>query len=519
MIRRLLAALLLTAAPAFAQVPPQLDRLQRADGAHVVPDRFLRRWDPVTILFDTQSGPAGGGPEDAPERFVTLAPPKPGAWTWLGPKTLQFRPAEPWEPLRREVVTLGGAATTLVPLLPVPTATGPADASNGTADLDTIALQFDQPVDLAALARLLTVSLRPQAQPGGPAQVLTAQDFTLRPVERSGRGDRQTILVSLHQPIPDGQVATLRLRLSDEPGLDDPVFDLPLKSALPFRLRDTVCTDGYDHSTEDGVVRCSPSDPGKPRGIALQFSAPPETLSIVQARDRLRITPPVDDLAVKPGEDGALQVTGRFAADQVYSLAIAAGSLLDARGRALAEPVAQRFSFAPGTPALAWDVPQGIAERLGPQMVPLRGHGYDHADLRIHPVDPLSRDFWPFPRAGLATSRRHVAAAARQRARALRRSRPDRRRRHGGAHRRPRLAGRQPADGEPADPARRGGRESSAWTWRRRWRSIAGPAGAGHLPARAARGGWQRLRQWSRLQVTDLALTTVEEASHGSASR
>ena len=266
-LRHWIPALLLAAAPVMAQVPPQLDRLQRADGAHVVPDHFLRRWDPVTVLFDRDRGPASGGPEDAAEKLVTMSPAKPGAWTWLGARTLQFRPAEPWEPLRREVVTLDGAATTLIPLLPVPTATGPSDADNGVADLDTIALQFDQPVDLAALGRLLTISLKPQADPGAQAsQVLTAQDFTLRPVERAGRGDKQTILVTLHQPVPDGQVATLRLRLSDEPGLDDPVFDLPLKSALPFKLRDTYCTDGYDHSTVDDVVRCSPSDTPKPRG-------------------------------------------------------------------------------------------------------------------------------------------------------------------------------------------------------------------------------------------------------------
>jgi alpha-2-macroglobulin len=87
--------LLLLAVPATAQVPPQLDRLQRADGTHVVPDHFLRRWDPLTILFATPRGPADGGPEDRPGRIVTLNPPKPGAWTWLGLNTLQFRPAEP----------------------------------------------------------------------------------------------------------------------------------------------------------------------------------------------------------------------------------------------------------------------------------------------------------------------------------------------------------------------------------------------------------------------------------------
>ena len=42
----LLAALALLPSLAFAQVPPQLDHLQRADGTRVVPDHFLRSWDP-----------------------------------------------------------------------------------------------------------------------------------------------------------------------------------------------------------------------------------------------------------------------------------------------------------------------------------------------------------------------------------------------------------------------------------------------------------------------------------------
>ena len=146
-LRFLSAALLLVAAalPARAQVPPLLDRLQRADGTHVLPDRFLRRWDPVTVLFDRDAGPAAGGAEDAPERLVTMSPPKPGAWTWLGPRTLQFRPAEPWEPLRRETITLDGKATVLVPLLTPPSAQGPSDSN--TPGLDTVALAFDGPVD------------------------------------------------------------------------------------------------------------------------------------------------------------------------------------------------------------------------------------------------------------------------------------------------------------------------------------------------------------------------------------
>ena len=511
---RLLPILLLLCATARAQVPPQLDWLQRADGTHVVPDHFLRRWDPVTILFDTARGPAEGGPEDAPERLVSLNPPKPGAWTWLGPKTLQFRPAEPWEPLRREVVTLDGTATTLVPLLPVPTATGPANSDTGTADLDTIALQFDQPVDLGALARLLTIELRPQAAAGGHAsQVLTATDFTLRPLERSGRGDKQTIVVTLRQPIPDGQVATLRLRLSDEPGLDDPIFDLPIKSGLPFKLRYAFCNNGFfSGATADEVMRCNPSgNAPAPRGISLQFSAASEPLDIVKARDILRFTPPVDGLNVSTGADNQLRITGHFAADQVYSLAIAAGVLRDARGRALTEPVSRRFSFASEVPALAWDVPQGIVERLGPQMVPLRGRGYDHADIRVYEIDPLSRDFWPFPRAGLTTNDDTAPPLPGNEPAHYTDSQPI-----GGDA----MAARIGALGSPAAselmtlPIHRGGEDA-------RFgldlapvlaRVAGGPAPGTYLVGLRAVDG--RTRQWARLQVTDLSLSTVDEASH-----
>ena len=499
---------------ARAQTPPQLDRLQRADGARVVPDHFLRRWDPVTILFPTPTGPADGGAEDHPERFATLSPPKPGAWTWLTPTTLQFRPTEPWEPLRREAVTVGGSATRLIPLLPVPTSTGPnqSDDSNGTAGLDTIALSFDQPVDLAALARLLTVEIRPQAgvREGG-AETLGAGDFDLRPVERAAPGDAQTILVVLHQPIPDGRTATLRLRLSDEPGLDDPIFELALRSATPFRLTDTLCGDNFTHSLKDGVTVCDPyaGDASKPRRLMLQFSATPETMDIVRARDVLRITPPLDDLTVKAADDNTLTVGGKFAAGQVYDVQVAPGAIRDAKHRPLTEAVHVSVSFNASPPALAWDVPQGIVERLGPQMVPLRGRGYDRADVRVYPIDPLSRDFWPFPRAGLATSD----------------DRP------------PPLPGNEPAHyvqpgpisgdaiaeriialGSPAAsemlplPIHRGGVDAKfGLDLAPVLAKVAGPQAPGTylVGLRTVDGA---TRQWARLQVTDLSLTGVEEA-------
>lgn len=508
-----LASVLPARADMVPTVPPQLDRLQRADGAHVVPDRFLRRWDPVTILFDKATGPAAGGAEDAPDRLVTLSPPKAGSWTWLGASTLQFRPTEPWEPLLRETVTVAGNATRLIPLLPVPSATGPNDPANGTAGLDTIALSFDQPVDLAALARLLTIDLTPQAGVTGTGtQILTSQDFDLRPVERTARNDSQTVMVVLRSPVPDGWVATLRLRLSDETGLDDPTFSLALRSATPFRLTNTGCSSSFNREDLDGVIQCAP-DAGlssRPRGVILRFSDQPENLDIVQARDVLRITPALDDLGVTVVTPNSLRITGKFAADQVYRLSVAAGTLRDKRGRTLSAAVDARIRFTAGTPAIGWDVPQGIVERLGPQMVPLRGHGYDHADVRIYPVDPLSRDFWPFPRAGLVTNDDHAPPLPGNEPDAYAGQTPI----SGDA-----MARRIQALGSPATsemmalPIHRGGVDAKfgidlAPSLAR----IAGPQTAGtYLVGLRPTDG--ATRQWTRLQVTDLSLTAVEEPS------
>ncbi len=507
----LAAALLgLLCGAAHAQAPV-LDKLRRADGAHVLPDRFLRHWDALTFLFDQPTGPAAGGPEDAPGRYVTLDPPKPGAWTWLGAQSLQFRPTEPWEPLRREAVTIGGVTTALVPLLPVPTATGPADSSDGTAGLDTAALVFDQPVDLAVLARLLTIELRPQSPRSvQPPQVLTAADFDVRAAERASRADPQTVTVTLHQPIPDGVVATLRLRLSDQPGLDAPIYEMKLRGAVPFRLTDTYCGDGFNHSATDGITHCDPdgNQDAARRRVVLRFSSMPAALDIVQARDALRFDPPLADLAVSTGGDNELRVSGRFAAGQVYDVSVAAGAIQDTGGRRLSGDTHASVVFSASQPALAWDVPQGIVERLGPQMVPMRGHGYDQADIRVYPVDPLSRDFWPLPKAGLVTSDDRAPPLPGNEPVAYRDPDPI----SGDEMARRIIALGSPAASEMLPlPIRRGGVDAKfGLDLQPTLARIAGPGQPGTylVGVRTVDG---RTRQWARLQVTDLSLTAVDE--------
>ncbi|EHL99713.1 alpha-2-macroglobulin family protein [Acetobacteraceae bacterium AT-5844] len=494
-----------------ATQPAPLDITRRADGATLVPDRFLRRWDPVTVFFDSDQGPAQGGPEDHAERLVRMSPPVPGAWQWLGARALQFRPAEPWRPLQRVTFSAAGRDTTLVPLLPAPTQTQPAEGDEGVADLDTIALTFPGPVDMAALARLLTIELRPLPGTAGPgAQMLTEHDFTIRPMDRASRDAPATYRVVLNTPIPDGRVALLRLKLSDAPGLDDQAFELRLRSASPFILTDNFCGRDFTRETLDGVMRCLP-DGGSTarRGLMLRFSADPEAIDVLRARQALRITPPVDDLAVE-ARGRHWFVTGKFAADTAYTLEMDPAGVKDRRGRALAStPAPLRFSFVADRPSLRWDAGQGLVERLGPQMLPLRGHGYDRADLRIHAIDPLGRDFWPFPQAGLETDDDAP----------------------------PPLSGNEPAPWSGTENIRRNALVA-------RIAALGSPSVSELVPLPISRGGTEAKfgldiapfltriagarqpgaylvglrpvdgsqRRWMRVQVTDLVLTTVEEA-------
>ena len=80
-MRTLLAGMALFLVASSAQAAP--GRPAQAEGTVLVPDQFLRRWDPVTVFFDRDRGPAQAGPEDRPERYVSLNPAHPGVFRWL----------------------------------------------------------------------------------------------------------------------------------------------------------------------------------------------------------------------------------------------------------------------------------------------------------------------------------------------------------------------------------------------------------------------------------------------------
>ncbi|MDE2362970.1 MAG: alpha-2-macroglobulin [Hyphomicrobiales bacterium] len=511
--------------PAPAAAPSAM--LARADGARIVPDRFLRAWDPVTIFFDADSGPTAGGPEDRPERFATLTPPTVGEWRWIGARALQFRPASPWRPLQRVEIKSKDSSARLVTLLPAPESTNPAEGADPVSDLDQIALTFAEPVDAAALARLVTVELRkaPGVSPEG-GQILGARDFEIRPLERAKKDDKPTYVVRFKSPVPDGRVAVLRLKLSDEPGLDDPIFEMRARTAQPFTVSDADCGKGFSSNRRDDVLQCASlgqdtdaqgdddSDrtapayaPAPKRRISLGFTADPQDIDILKAREALRITPPVDDLALEQN-GSTLRLTARFLSDRVYEIALKQGALVDDRKRPLAEDYAQKFAFTADAPSIVWDAGQGIVERFGPQFLPMRGRGYDRADVRIHRIDPLSRDFWPFPGDGVQTADSDEPALPGKAPKAW--TENDDAAADAIADRIKNLG--SPAVSELVTlPIRRGGVDAKfGLDLKKQFAQIAGAdqPGAYLVGLRATDGA---KRNWLRVQVTDLALAAVEE--------
>ena len=502
----------------------------------VVPDEFLRRWDPLTVFFAAPTGPAAGGPEDAPARYLELQPAQPGAYTWLDARTLQFRPAEPWPPLATITVKVEGKSFRLATLMSAPMASQPRTGAEGLAPLEAIGLTFPEPIAPEALARALTIEHRPL--PGLASEDtrrLSRQDFEVKSVERSSPGDAASYVLRLRQPIPLGRKVFVRfaLRLGDgaPASAAGSVAELVFSTAEPFRAvrfgcRRTqlpVVASGARYPAEQALA-CEESDPA----IVVEFNAALETLAAadgsraggasaaIAGRNFVRVTPAVANLAFTLSGK-RLEARGDFARETAYRVTLAPAALRDQSGRGLDLAGANELtlSFARPSPFLHWAAASGVVERRGPenapQMVPLTGRGDERLDLRLYRIDPLDRSFWPFPDRPVEV---------------------DENQRPPGPGERPQpftavettispagLAQQIAALGSPAVsamvalPLRRDGAGAAfGLDLAPHLARLSQPGASGTylVGLRRVDGGGQR--SWMRLQVTDLALSTLEEA-------
>ena len=283
-----------------------------------------------------------------------------------------------------------------------PVDTIPAADAAGLDPVESITLSFNEPLDPAALASMVRIELRPL--PGVSAEDaswLSAEDFNVKTMERAARSDRATYVLALAHPIPLGTRATVHFRLSvDDTGAESSSA-FSFSTAQPFRVTAFGCQDSRfpvtpqgSRYTRDQAVNCG-SDA---RAVLVEFSAEPAAVGPLEGRNLVRFTPAVANLSFTV-QGKRLVIRGDFGWDTEYRFSLVPSELVDGHGRSLEmRGTARSGCTFPGSPASC----AGARDRVwwsatGLRTLPVEGRGDERVDLRIVPIKPLDRSFWPMP--------------------------------------------------------------------------------------------------------------------------
>ncbi|MFT5534275.1 MAG: hypothetical protein ACI802_002521 [Candidatus Paceibacteria bacterium] len=484
-------------------------------GASVIPDKFLRRWDPVTFFFDAPTGPAQGGPEREAQRYVSMTPARPGVFTWLDAKTLQFRPVEPWPALSRLSFKFKQKTTDLITLMEAPTSTIPADREEGLEPVERITLTFAEALDPAALRQMLRVGLRPL--PGiddSQTRWLDQKDFELKVIERAQRRDPASYVLTFTRPIPSGQRVIVRLRLALDDNAADPFKDITFTTSESFRITSLGCGNLRLPVTPEGVnyargqaLACNADQ----RRTQVEFSGPLKAMNPIEARNLVRFSPAVEGLGFRiAGRE--LQIDGRFQPGTLYRMSVVPGPLSDSRGRPLqAKAPSELYLHFPAKPKfLQWKTGHGIVERYGSQQMPLQGRGFGRLDVRVYPLDPMDRSYWPFPLTAVSTNEQKAPPAPGEEPAKF--TEP-------GQHIAPeqlalqlRRLGSPPVSTIVKLPlAENGAAANFGLDLQSYFATLSGKTQPGTYLVGIRKLDESTLRSWVRVQVTDLSLSTIEE--------
>ena len=398
-IAALVALLAVASLPVRSYQPA--DAGQRADKAPILPEQFLRGYDPITAYFGSDEGPGRGDADDGAKRLrVTQS--WPGAWFWLDKRTLQFRPAEPWPALARFQVEGAGGRKVLTTMMAPPSALSPADGSEDLRPFRSFTITFPQALPVASLRKMLSLELR--ELPGfGDQRPIRVDRFGLAQLPRGSQRDPAAYAITLEEEVPEGK--QLRVRVSLALGDEGTVlWTGKVSTQPPFHLARVRCGGAETPVVAGGTAAREAALACGNRGEKpeLHFSAAPKDLSLTALKRLVRLEPAVPDLGFDvSGNRVALK--GRFLPDVLYRMRLDEGPIRDDAGRALRAPAGVELYFYLGarSPFLRWSQGTAILEANGPRTLPLVGYGEARADVRIHRLDPLHAGLWPFPQNGV----------------------------------------------------------------------------------------------------------------------
>ncbi|WP_455210457.1 alpha-2-macroglobulin family protein [Kaarinaea lacus] len=396
-----------------------------------------------------------------------------------------------------------------------PRKTIPADGASGLDPVNSIVLTFDEPLDVDALANMVTIELRPLPGVGAVSpRWLDKDDFTVKISDRSRRSDPAVYALVLNQSIAAGQQVMVHLRLSLQDSIEQSFRQIRFATAEPFRIVRFGCAANRYPVTPEGVrytkeqaIQCNSNN----TVLEVEFSSPLAEFNAVQARNLVRLTPAVKDLQFSH-YGKTLAIRGKFSADTLYQLNLLPSSIYDVQQRPLQQSgVSELFLyFPPKHPFLEWEASHGIVERYGPQMVPVKGRGHDRLDLRIYTVNPLDRSFWPFPQQPISIDESQRPPGPGEQAESF--DNASRFISTGELIHQIRSLGSPAYSSIVAIPLQRSGASAKfGLSLKDYFAEIAGKQASGSYLVGIRRLDGSTTRSWIRLQVTDLSLTAVEE--------
>ena len=193
----------------------------------------------------------------------------------------------------------------------------------------------------------------------------------------------------------------MTLQLSLDERLRGALVRYTFATQTPFRLTGIGCgrvvfpvaAKGSVYPVEQPLQGGDGDDP-----LFLEFSHELAPISMATVKRLVRFEPAVRNFRfVMSGKRLDLHFTPER--DQVYRLTLQETDLTDTNGRNLSAfgETAVYFFYTHADPYLRWRQSRGILERYGVQKFPMAGRGEEQVDLRIYKLDPLDRNFWPFP--------------------------------------------------------------------------------------------------------------------------
>lgn len=475
------------------------------DKLSVVPDKMLRGYDPVTVFFPSDRGPAKGGPADQPGGLMSFQPDHPGEYRWLDARTLQFLPAEPWPALTRYKLSVSGSEFQLVTLMAPPVALSPADEASGLEPVKEIILDFAHRMDPVDLSAMLTFEIRPLPGVGGDTvQWLGARDFSVRERERTDIGGSVRYIINLHKAVDYGKRINLHLRLSSDSAVPGALARYGFSTKALFRVVSVgndqqvypITADGSLYSL-DQAMDCGEGA----QGLTVRFSDTLGPVSLEQVKQMIRFSPAVRNLSCEVSGD-MLLLHFETVRDKPCRADIRYLPLKNSAGRVLT-PFGDSslwFFHRTAAPYLRWLAANGVLEQYGPQVFPMEGRNMAQMDLRIYKINPLNLNFQYFPATPVEIDE----------------------------NQRPAGPGEEPSYGENLQeqikllgsplvsrivplPIKSGTGKRFAIDLREHLAKISGPAQPGTYLVGFRPIGVSATRFYVRVQVTDLSLNTVEE--------